>query len=86
MGLVSGRHDRGRGRGMTRNEQTAAILAAGEIRAAQEEMVEYLDTLEERCAHCGARLYTVVRGHHHAEDGKDVTRLWDGQHWKGVRA
>ena len=33
-----------------------------------------LALLEERCAWCGERLYTIVRGHHHTENGKDVTK------------
>ena len=26
-----------------------------------------------RCAHCDAPMYILVRGHHHSENGKDVT-------------
>ncbi|MEO7381024.1 MAG: hypothetical protein ABIV25_04705, partial [Paracoccaceae bacterium] len=31
-------------------------------------------TAEERCAACEAPMYVSVRGHHHSEDGRDVTR------------
>lgn len=30
--------------------------------------------LLETCAHCGEHMYTIVRAHHHTEDGKDVTK------------
>jgi hypothetical protein len=35
--------------------------------------LEGVEDLLKRCAACDAPMYTVVRGHHHAENGKDVT-------------
>jgi hypothetical protein len=32
------------------------------------------DRLAERCDYCAAPMYVVVRGHHHTENGVDVTR------------
>lgn len=29
---------------------------------------------DEKCAACGERMYVLVRGHHHTENGVDVTK------------
>jgi hypothetical protein len=36
-------------------------------------VLPHVGDLLKRCANCFAPMYTVVRGHHHTEDGKDVT-------------
>ena len=44
------------------------------------ELIERIHDLEtefkvhERCAHCNDSMYTIVRAHHHTENGVDVTK------------
>jgi hypothetical protein len=33
-----------------------------------------LERLRERCGWCDAPMNVVIRGHHHTENGRDVTR------------
>lgn len=37
-------------------------------------MEQNIALLKETCAHCGEKIYTVIRAHHHTENGIDVTK------------
>jgi len=37
------------------------------------ELQQLRELLTTICAHCGEKMHTIIRAHHHTEDGEDVT-------------